>query len=206
MFPGFQKRTPVTAICGELPSLKPLQAMKIKTAWLRNLAIPSQGIWWIKSILVTTASCWVPSTKLQQLLTQSRGEGTMEVGRDFPQTEGKPWRWHPKPLTSTALHEHAQISGHVSAQRKMQEVTTVFITAYSGGCSSSGAELRSPFPTRDTGLCSRPFYLLWEGSGEKQLSPTDCETQKSSGRCIMETTTISFLWGTRLSNIALPFC
>lgn len=204
MFPGFQKRTPVTVICGQLPSPKSLQLMKIKTACLRNLAIHPQGIWWIESILVTTAWCWVPSTKLQQLLTQSHGEGTMEVGRNFPQTGGKPWRWHCKPLTLTALHEHVGISGNVSAQREMQEVTTIFITACSSGCSSSGSEQCSPFLTRDTGLCSRPFYLLWEGRGE-ELSPTDCEAQKSSGRCIMETITISFLWGTRLSNIVFPF-
>lgn len=69
--------------------------------------------------------------------------------------------------------------------------------------------LSSSFPVGDRGcatdLPQAELSLLWEGSGEWELSPTDCEAQKSSGKRILETITVSFLQGTRLSNILLPF-
>lgn len=62
----------------------------------------------------------------------------------------------------------------------------------------------------ETGIVPQTFpgaelSLFWKGSGEWELSPTDCEAQKSSGKHILETITVSFLQGTRLSNIVLPF-
>ena len=215
---GFPKKTPVTVICGEFSSPKPLQTMKIKTVHLRNSAIHLWVLWWVDCILVTTAWRWATSTKLQQLLVLGVAErGLRRWGETFPRLEESheddiPTCWH----SQLCVNRCRDLRQRCCPKERLRELPapTCKLTAHPDGCSCSAALglTNAPllFPCWKHWVVLQTFLgaevsLLWEGSREKELHPTECEAQKSSGRHIMETIPVTFLWGTRLSNIVLPF-
>lgn len=135
-----EKKPPVTVICGDPPSPKPLQARKIKTVCLRKSSIHPPVIWWTECILVTTAWHWVTSTKLQQLLILGVAEkGRRRRDETFPMLEecqegDIPTPWH----SQLCVNCSRDLKSPKERPRELPPPICK-LTAHPNGCSRSGA-------------------------------------------------------------------
>lgn len=212
MTSGFQEKTPVTVTCGELPLPKPLQAMKLKAAFLRNSAIHPWGFGWTERVLVTVSCSWVTSTELQQLLILTVAEKTTELGWDFPWLQERHDNDQTPDIHRTFCVFCCRDLRECCCPRDQGSCHHPPVNSGLASVCSHSAALglsHTPLSLLETQGCALDPPQGWTqpamGRQRREGAQSHRAELRSYQAGVLWKQLVSFLWGTRLSNIALPF-